>query len=470
MSTPIRVRFAPSPTGDLHVGGARTALFNYLFARSSGGKFLVRVEDTDRERSTDEATKTILDGLSWLKLEADEELVFQSKRIESHLEAVKKLLATSKAYPCFATPEELEAMREAAQKKGEKPKYDGRFRPADGEEVDCTLPSAKDKKPFVIRLKRPLEGETSFKDLILGNISVENNELDDFILLRSDGSPTYNLTVVVDDLDQRITHVLRGMDHVSNTPKQILIYDALGEKTPEFAHLPMILGSDKKKLSKRHGATSVFAYRDEGYLTDAFVNYLARLGWSHGDQEIFSRAELEDLFSLDKVSKSDSVFDFDKLKWVNAEHIKTTSLQEITNCLQELTEGDLPDNSEPLIEHLQTRVKTLVEINSQIQFLSDDFSLPEPDKKAFSAEAKDAFLDFQTKLGNLDELSEENIENCFKECLENHSIGFGKLGKPVRFALTGSSQGLAIPLIVRALGKEKVNKRMVAALNFFSDN
>jgi glutamyl-tRNA synthetase len=310
----IRLRFAPSPTGYLHVGGARTALFNWLLARKLGGTFILRIEDTDVARSTEESVNAILEGMQWLGLDWDEGPFFQSDLFPVYREYVRKLLDQGNAYRCYCTAEELEAKRELAMAEGRKPKYDGTCRGLAGE-----IPG----KPFAVRFRAPRDGVTAFDDLVKGHISFNNEELDDLIIQRSDGTPIYNFTVVIDDATMRVSTVIRGDDHISNTPRQILLYQALGFPVPRFAHVPMILGSDKARLSKRHGATSVMAYRDMGYLPEAMVNYLVRLGWSHGDDEIFSREELIEKFTVEAIGKSAGVFNPDKLLWLNAHYIKT---------------------------------------------------------------------------------------------------------------------------------------------------
>ncbi len=469
--TSIRTRFAPSPTGDLHIGGARTALFNWLFAKSQGGEFLLRVEDTDRERSTEEAVETILSGMNWLGLKPEQDPIFQSKRLDVYSQAALKLLKEGKAYPCYCTAEEIEKMREEARARGDKPMYDGRGRSNIGE----ALPTGSDSTPFVIRIKSPEQGSTTFKDQIVGEVNTPNSEIDDFIIFRSNGTPTYNFTVVVDDIEMKISHVIRGMDHISNTPKQLLVYEALEANLPVFAHVPMILGADKKKLSKRHGATSVFEYKKEGYLRDAFINYLARLGWSHGDQEIFSQQELEKLFSLDKVGKSDSVFDFDKLKWVNSEHIKKSSSKqlaaEIGSFLEERVSREISGNEkEQLLTFLdlaKERSKTLVELVDGALFIFDNKPDFESAAKIFKADIKPALSDFRGDLESLESFEKTSIEECFSSILEKHSIGFGKLGKPVRFALTGSPAGLGIPELCCLLGQDESGRRIEAALKSF---
>ncbi|MGB1581667.1 MAG: glutamate--tRNA ligase, partial [Nevskiales bacterium] len=316
----LTTRFAPSPTGYLHVGGARTALYSWLYARHHGGRFVLRIEDTDRERSTPESIQAILDGMAWLGLDSDAEPVYQTQRFDRYAEVMQKLLDEGKAYRCYCTREEIDEMREQAMARKEKPRYDGRCRdrsePREGVEP-------------VIRFKNPTEGEVVINDLVRGEIRIRNTELDDLIIARSDGTPTYNFVVVVDDADMGITHVIRGDDHINNTPRQINILEAIGAEPPAYAHLPMILGSDGKRLSKRHGAVSVLAYRDEGYLPQALLNYLLRLGWSHGDQEVFSREEMIELFDLKAVQKAAASFDPDKLNWLNQQHMMSLPPAEV---------------------------------------------------------------------------------------------------------------------------------------------
>ncbi len=322
----VRTRFAPSPTGYLHIGGARTALFCWAYARRHGGKFVLRVEDTDQERSTQESVQAILDGLSWLGIDWDEGPFFQMQRLDRYREAAERLLAEGKAYRCYCTKEELEAMREAQVARGEKPRYDRRWR-------DSTEAPPPGRTP-VIRFRNPLEGAVTWDDLVKGPVTVSNDELDDLVLLRGDGVPTYNFGVVVDDLDMAMTHVIRGDDHVNNTPRQINLYRALGGEVPHFAHVPMILGADGQRLSKRHGAVSVLQYRDEGFLPDALVNYLARLGWSHGDDEVFSREQLVAWFDLEHVSRSPARWDPDKLRWLNGEYLKRIPPAELVEAIR----------------------------------------------------------------------------------------------------------------------------------------
>jgi glutamyl-tRNA synthetase len=314
--TQIRTRFAPSPTGYLHIGGARTALFNYLFARHHGGKLILRIEDTDRERSTLEAIEAILEAMKWLKLDYDEGPFYQTERFPLYREKIQQLLAAGKAYPCVCTPQDLDAKRQLAQKEKRKSSYDGTCRPPQG-----IIPRLPEGKPYTIRFRSPQLGTTVVNDLVKGNVIFDNRELDDLIIARSDGTPTYNFCVVVDDIEMNITHIIRGDDHLANTPRQIQLYQALGHTLPQFAHVPLILGTDKARLSKRHGATSVTAYRDMGYLPEAVVNYLVRLGWSHGDEEIFSREELIEKFSLDSIGKSAGIFNPEKFLWLNSHYI-----------------------------------------------------------------------------------------------------------------------------------------------------
>lgn len=475
--TPVRCRFAPSPTGSLHLGGARTALFNYLFAKHNNGTFILRIEDTDKQRSTPEATQTILDGLRWLELEADEGPIFQSQREELHCQYAKQLLATGDAYPCYCTTEELDAMREEARKNGSKQSYNNKYRPKEKLPLEPILPTGKDQRPFVIRLRTPLDGATVFNDQILGIIETGNEELDDFVIVRSDGAPTYNFVVVVDDIEMQITHVIRGLDHVSNTPKQILVYQALGAQIPVFAHVPMILGEDKKKLSKRHGATSVFEYKDKGYLPEAFLNYLARLGWSHGDQEIFTREELIAAFSLSSVGKSPAVFDFAKLEWVNAEHIRKMNFKELAAALAEILsipESQLLklENNEAflkLFEQLKERARTLHDLAGACSWVvNTDHPLAydaELTQKLVTADIKEALSSFSSKLQTIVTFTETEIEAAFNQILVDHNLKFGKLGQPVRFALTGIPMGAPIPAIILALGKDLTSARFQALIN-----
>ncbi len=476
MTEQVRVRFAPSPTGYLHIGGARTALFNYLFAKSMKGTFILRIEDTDLQRSTPEAVAAIMEGLDWLNIKPDEGPYFQTKRTELYLQYAKKLLDLGHAYPCYMTPAELEALREEQRLAGEKPRYDGRFRPQSISPQKMDVPSASAARPFVIRFRAPQTGSTIFSDLVLGDVATPNEELEDMIIVRSDGSPTYNFTVVVDDIEMAITHIIRGSDHISNTPKQVAIYQALGAKLPLFAHVPMILGSDKKKLSKRHGATSVVEYSKDGYLADGFVNYMVRLGWSHGDQEIFSRTELETIFDLESVGKSAAVFDFDKLRWVNGEHIKrcerTLLVEQVKQFLPEAVRTSQLDTDPQfllLLDALRERSATLVEMASGMSwYFNDDTALDITEEqrcKHFSPDIAPIILELAQKLPGAHWEEDGEVDALLKEYVASHSLKFGQLAQPVRLALTGSLASPPLGTIFRILGAAKVASRLIQSVN-----
>jgi glutamyl-tRNA synthetase len=459
----IVTRFAPSPTGYLHVGGARTAIFSWLLARSQGGRFLLRIEDTDRERSTPEATQAILDGMAWLGLEHDGELVYQSERGHIHNAAVDAMLEAGTAYWCECTPEEVEAMREKARAEGRKPKYDGR----------CRERGLGPGPGRVVRLKAPLDGVTSYDDMVKGPISVANEEMDDLILRRSDGSPTYNLAVVVDDSDMGVTHVLRGEDHISNTPRQIQIYRALGLATPRFGHVPMILGPDKKKLSKRHGATAVVEYDAQGILPEAMLNYLARLGWSHGDQEIFSREELIRCFSIENLGTSAAVFDMDKLLWLNSHYIKESSPERLADLLPRHFEAlslPVPEREALLrvIPHYQPRAKTLVEFvrNSAFFFVADDALIYDQAAvaKFLTPEARERLAQMREMLAALPDFGEETVERALGEYVASSGASFKVIAQPLRVAVTGSTQSPGLHQTLAALGREKTLARLDRAL------
>jgi glutamyl-tRNA synthetase len=458
----LRVRFAPSPTGYLHIGGARTALFNYLLARKEKGTFILRIEDTDVARSTQESTDAILQAMEWLGLSYDEGPYYQSQRFDLYREKVKQLLDEGKAYRCYCTAEELEARREAAIKSGLKPKYDGTCR-------DCTdLPG---DRPFVVRFRTPLEGTTSFTDRVKGPITFQNEELDDVIIQRTDGTPTYNFVVVVDDADMGLTLILRGDDHINNTPRQILMYQALGYPVPEVAHVPMILGSDKARLSKRHGATSVMAYREMGFLPEAMVNYLVRLGWSFGDQEIFSMEELMEKFSLENVGKSAGVFNPEKLLWLNAHYIKNGDPQRLGELLREYLEAkgvdpaggpDLP----AVVRTLQERSRTMVEMAEGAAF----YFTKEVD---FDQEAVTKFLTadkapvLEAIIGHLeacDEWNHDGIAAAFSRVMEETGLKLGKFGPAVRVALVGGTTSPSIYEVVEVLGKAESMRRLKGAV------
>ncbi|HQC51295.1 MAG TPA: glutamate--tRNA ligase [bacterium] len=456
-----RVRFAPSPTGSLHIGGARTALFNWLFARHHEGTFILRIEDTDLERSTKEFEKSILDGMKWLGMDWDEGPFYQTERMDLYKTHVQKLLDEGKAYRCTCTPEELEAKRQQALAEGRKPKYDGKCRNGD---ADPNLPAA-------IRFKAPQDGVTEFHDICRGMIKFENVELDDLIIARSDGSPTYNFTVVVDDVTMKISHVIRGDDHINNTPRQVLLYKALGFEVPEFAHLPMIHGPDKKKLSKRHGAASVIEYKEMGYLPHALVNYLARLGWSHGDQEIFTIEELIRNFDLDSVGNSPSVFDMEKLGWVNREHMNKLSNNELADQVVPFLEGiglKIDDRSyaSAAIATERERGRTLKELADISAFyFRDEIVIDEKAGSKWLGEAgKSLLAEILIQLEKLDQFTIDSIKNVIDSIAAQKALKMLDVAQPIRVALTGTTVSPGIYEVLSILGKERVVKRIRAAI------
>ena len=463
----VRTRFAPSPSGYLHIGGARTAFFNFLFARHHGGKFILRIEDTDRERSTPEAINAILDAMNWLGLDWDEGPFYQTKRYPLYEEKVQKLLSEGKAYPCVCTPEKLEAKRQLTQKEKRKSMYDGTCRPPEG-----VIPPLPQDKPYTIRFRSPRDGSTIVNDAVKGDVVFDNRELDDLIIARSDGTPTYNFCVVVDDIDMGITHIIRGDDHLANTPRQILLYQALGDTPPQFAHVPLILGLDKARLSKRHGATSVTVYRDMGYLPEAILNYLVRLGWSHGDQELFSREELIEKFSLESVGKSAGVFNPEKFLWVNFHYLKTRPLSQLAEEIVPYIVAKgyrVPQDKswlERMIKTLQERSRTLVELVDSAHFyLTDDIAIDEKAAKKFlTLEVSQPLSKLIERLSALDEFSEANIESAFSGVLEEFGLSMGNLAQPVRVALTGSTVSPGIHEVIAVLGKERTIRRLQSAL------
>ena len=465
--TEVRTRFAPSPTGYLHIGGARTALFNYLFARHHGGKFILRIEDTDRERSTPEAINAILEAMKWLELDYDEGPFYQTERHALYKEKIRQLLDTGKAYPCVCTPQELDAKRQLAQKEKRKPAYDGTCRPGEG--VILSLP---DSKPYTIRFRSPQNGTTLVNDLVKGDVVFDNRELDDLIIARTDGTPTYNFCVVVDDIEMKVTHIIRGDDHLANTPRQIQLYHALGHTLPQFAHVPLILGTDKARLSKRHGATSVTSYRDMGYLPEAVVNYLVRLGWSHGDDEIFSREELIEKFSLESIGKSAGVFNPEKFLWLNSHYLRSHSLAQLAAEIIPFIEAKgypVPQDRhwlEKMIATLKERAKTLAELVEQAHYyLSDDISIDEKAANRFlTAEIAAPLNCLIQKLTALADFTEAAIQQAFTEALEKAGLQMGKLAQPVRVALTGSSTSPGIHDVIAVLGKERTLKRLHTAI------
>lgn len=462
----VITRFAPSPTGYLHIGGARTALFNYLFARHHHGKFLLRIEDTDRERSTEESTKGIFEGLKWLGIEWDEEPYYQSRRLAIYNEYLDILIKNKKVYPCFCTEEELEERRKSALAQGKKPKYDGHCR---------NLKTLFDK-PFVMRFKMPQTGTIKVSDLIKGEIFFDNSELDDFILMRSDGCPTYNFAVVVDDICMGITHIIRGDDHLNNTPRQIHLYEALGYKPPKFAHVPLILGKDKSRLSKRHGATSVLAYRDMGYLPQAMVNFLVRIGWSYGNQEIFSIKELIEKFSLENVGRSAGVFNENKLIWLNSFYIRnsdnTTLLKLLIPFLEkkgffvkEITQ------LERIISILKERSKTLVEMADAAEiFFREPVNYDQKAIERFWSKETSHILNYLIDQIRLMESFDSNsIESLFFRIQREKNIKLILIAQSVRLALTGKTVSPGIFEVMEILGKDEVIKRLKNAV-FYIEN
>ncbi len=457
----VITRFPPSPTGFLHIGGARTALFNWLFARHHQGKFILRIEDTDVVRSTEASIKAILDAMDWLGLDWDDGPHFQTKRLDVYSAYLAKLVDTRKAYYCNCSPDELEKRRQAALVAGRKPKYDGLCR-------DKGLGPGPNR---VIRFRCPDTGTTVLNDLIKGPIFFENSELDDLVIQRSDGMPTYNFAVVIDDITMDITHVIRGDDHVNNTPRQILLYQALGVPLPRFAHVPMILGEDRARMSKRHGATSVMAYKDMGYLPEAMLNYLVRLGWSHGDQEIFTRQELVEKFSLEHVGKSAGVFNEEKLLWVNAHHIKERPAEQLVPLLEPfLKQLGYPDKPAEFlakaIRTLQPRVRTLVEMAESMRlYMVDEVQYdPEAARKFLTSSMRDPLNRLITSLDGLEPFDEGNLEKAFNQVVGEMGIKLGKIAQPVRVALTGVTVSPGLFEIIDVLGKDTVLKRLRRAV------
>jgi glutamyl-tRNA synthetase len=459
----VRTRFAPSPTGYLHIGGARTALFNWLFSRHNKGEFVLRVEDTDQLRSTDESTNAILDAMKWLGLDWDDGPYFQAERVGIHREMVQKLIDEGKAYYCVCTPEELEDKRKKALAEGRKPKYDG----------TCRDKKLGKKENSVVRFKTSRLGMTTVDDLIKGKVTFNNDELDDLIIERSDGYPTYNFAVVVDDADMGITHVIRGDDHLNNTPRQILLYDAMGYEIPYFAHVPMILGADKARLSKRHGATSVMAYKEMGYLPEALVNYLVRLGWSHGDQEIFTSEELIDYFTLNAVGKSAAVFNPEKLLWLNQHYIKESNGEALAQGVRpffknlDIDVSDMP-YLQKVVSDLKTRSKTLVDMaDSGAFYFRDDIDYDE--------KAADKFLKIEyaghleavaETLPSVEEFTKEEIETFLRNIAEKRETKLKFIAQPLRVALTGKTVSPGIDEVMVTLGKDKVMKRIRRAIDY----
>ncbi|HIO91803.1 MAG TPA: glutamate--tRNA ligase [Leucothrix mucor] len=460
----VKTRFAPSPTGYLHIGGARTALYSWLHARKAGGTFLLRIEDTDRERSTQASVDAILDGMEWLGLDYDEEPIFQTDRFDRYEEVIQQLIDQGDAYHCYCTREELDEMRDQQRANKEKPRYDGRCRersePREGIEP-------------VVRFRNPTDGEVVIDDLIKGQITIANKELDDLIIARSDGVPTYNLTVVVDDLDMGMTHVVRGDDHINNTPRQINIMKALGAEPPKFAHAPMILGDDGKRLSKRHGAVSVMQYRDDGFLPQALINYLIRLGWSHGDQEIFSREEMIEFFDLSDVNGAASTFNSEKLLWLNQQYIKELPVEELIEHLQWHLENQKLDISNgpdfaDVIDAQRDRAKTLVDLVSSSRYFYEDFEeyAETAAKKQFKTATPDIMQAVLTELETLAEWNPEAIDTAIKTTCEKLELKLNKVGPPLRVAVTGTAMSPSLDITLHLVGRERTLERLTKAIAF----
>ena len=466
MTENVRVRFAPSPTGHLHIGGARTALFNWLYARHCGGTFVLRIEDTDTTRSTEEYIEAIIGGMKWLDLSWEEGPFRQTDRFDVYRGYVRNLVQQGKAYYCYCSAEELEARRQEAMAQGRPVMYDGRCR---------DLPDPVPGRTPSVRFRMPREGRTVVHDLIHGVVEFDNAQLDDLIILRSDNTPTYNFTVVVDDVDMKITHVIRGDDHLNNTPKQIQLYKALGYETPQFAHLPMILGADKTRLSKRHGATSVMAYYEMGYLADALINYLVRLGWSFGDQEVFTREELIGHFSFENVGKAASVFNPEKLLWLNSQYIMKADPRKLADLVVPflLREGivgegqqvDMPWLAKAVVT-LQERAKTLVELASSLRYFFHDPAAYDDKAKAkfLNEKSLPVLTELRDGLTALEDYTHDSIEKVFTSVVEKNGIKLGAIAQPVRVALTGGTVSPGIFEVMEIIGKETALRRIEKAL------
>jgi glutamyl-tRNA synthetase len=459
----VRTRFAPSPTGFLHVGGARTALFSWLYAKKHGGQFVLRIEDTDLERSTKESVNAILQGMEWLDLDYDQGPFYQTERFDHYYAAIERLIENGLAYRCNCSRERLDALREEQMQNKQKPRYDGHCR---NREISAD-------EPHVIRFRNPESGEVVFHDHIRGEVRFSNSELDDLIIRRTDGSPTYNLTVVIDDADMEITHVIRGDDHLNNTPRQINLLQALGLPVPEYAHVPMILGDDGARLSKRHGAVSVIQYREEGYLPEALLNYLVRLGWSYGDQEIFSTEEMIRLFDLKDVNRAPSSFNTEKLQWINQQYIKECDLQHLAILLaphlqERGIDVEVGDHLVAVCEAQRERARTLTELAEISRFYYEDFETFDPAaaKKAFRGEAAEALRVVAVKLAALDEWQRESLHAAVASTVEELGVGFGKVAMPLRIAVTGGAPSPDLDLTLWLIGKEACLRRIDMAISF----
>ena len=463
----VRTRFAPSPTGALHIGGVRTALFSWLYARRHGGQYILRIEDTDRERSTDESVQGILEAFDWLDLKPDEGPYLQSRRFDRYREVAEQMIAGSLAYRCYCTTDELADMRAQQTARGEKPRYDGRCR-------DRTV--FPEGKPHAVRFRQPSEGQVIVEDLVHGPVTFENSELDDLVILRSDGTPTYHFGVVVDDGDMRITHVIRGDDHLNNTPRHINLFRALELPAPRYAHIPMIAGPDGAKLSKRHGAVNVLEYRDRGYLPEALLNYLVRLGWAHGDQELFGREEMIALFDLSAVQRSVARFDTEKLNWLNQQYIKSTSTARLAAALvphlenSGVTVAGAPATLERFVEAFRERAKTLREMAERVHVYVVDALVYEPKaaQKFLQSQAAALLRAVREELAALPTWSEAATQAVVERVAAAAGIGLGKVAQPLRVAVTGDTASPPIGLTLELLGRERTLARTDRALEFIA--
>ncbi len=458
----VRVRFAPSPTGHLHIGSARTAVFNWLYARHTGGKFLLRIEDTDPERSKQEYTEAILDGLKWLGLDWDEALVYQSRRLAVYKETAEKMVSEGKAYYCGCTAAELDDMREKALKTGGKPRYDGRCRNRKDHPAD---------RPRVIRFQSQSAGATVVEDLIQGRVSFDNAELDDLIILRSDGTPTYNFSAVIDDHAMKITHIIRGNDHLNNTPRQIQIYQALGYDLPAFAHHPLILGEDRSKLSKRHGATGLTQYREEGYLPEAMVNFLVRIGWSHGDQEVFKTKEMIEYFDLKDLTPSPGVWNQEKLVWINGDYIRNTPIDRLADlALPFFQKKGYPAQKDDyllaIIKDYQVRAKTIADFAEMAGFYYVE-------EVQYDPEAKSKFLGpdqlkileiLRDRLGGLNQFEKTALEGIFQQVIAETGLKMKHIAQPLRVAIAGVTVTAGITEVMTVLGPQRTLSRLNRAI------
>ena len=488
MSDKVKTRFAPSPTGDLHIGGIRTALFAWLFARRHQGEFILRIEDTDRRRTTDAAINVILEGMAWLGLDHARDVVYQSQRAEIYKTTIQRLLDKGQAYHCYCSKEELEAMRADAVSKGEKPRYNGKCR--DGGQPAQPPPPLDDASstanPFreifnedkvqpksVVRFRNPLAGEVVIDDLIQGRVVIDNRELDDLIIARSDGSPTYNLTVVADDADMGITHVIRGDDHLNNTPRQVNIFKALGLTPPKYAHVPLILGPDGGKLSKRQGAASVLEYKNQGFLPEALLNYLVRLGWSHGDQEIFTLDEMIELFDIERVNKSAAALNPEKLAWLNQHYLRESAPEKIAGLLEaKLKELGVDVVESPDLVELakvqKERVKTIREMAEQSRLFYINFAAFDEAaaKKHLRPVVLEAMQHVKESLSRLEKWEKPAIHDVINSSAEKHAMKFGKIAQPLRVAVTGNTVSPSIDITLQLLGRDKVLSRLSRALEY----